>query len=305
MSDEEPMSFGPDDLPPEAQEALDRFFEEHPHLMNDGVAMFTEETMEMLPEPVRLLIAKVMASKLVHATAQGMISGREPGSDRLNDQYMASNQQLSLNAGDKCVVSYGGVEDQTGEILLVELVDPAEHETDFPDWEERVYNGWLLGKYWTKEHAEVEMEEPDLGWFSRISLLKIHEDWQWPIYWEWMKAGTLPADPPAWLLHMYVEIFKGISENNDNLLPIPTKCEACSSEALLVVTKRWVEAKFFVGSSERYDEKFDRENGYYGFTRYGVMHDQEAHLQCYDCEHVQDIPSEQLFIGVDGGHNHP
>ena len=300
-SEEEPEYINGDDLPDEVKEALDSFFRNRPEFMNEeGVAVFSSDNMEEMPEEIREILSRVIAGKMVSAMAQKVVSGHASGADRLNDEYMPSSGQLNLNAGDKCVVSYGGVEDQSAGILLLEILDPAEHEAQFPDWEERVYNGWLLGKYWTKDHLELD-EEPDLGWFSRISMLKLEEEWQWPLYWKWMQDGTLPENPPPWVLTHYLDIFQGISENNNDLLPNAYQCGECGSRAVLLVATRTEEFKYFVGRHPRYDQKYETENGVYAYTRYGKKEDSVTHIECYECEHIEKIDPDLVFVGVSPG----
>jgi hypothetical protein len=280
--DDEPVVFNGDEIPEEAKQALDEFFRNHPEMMNDeGVAVFSNENIHEMPEPVREIIHRMIAGKMVQHLAHKAVSGHAPGADRLNDEYMPSPGQLNLQAGDKCVVSYGGVEDQSGEILLCELLDPQEYEETFPDWEERVYNGWLLARYWTKDHLELE-NDPDLGWFSRISLMKIEEEWQWSIYWEWMKAGTLPENPPPWVLTHYLDVFAGISDNNQQLLPNAYQCVECGSKAVLLVATRSEEFKYFVGQHPRYDEDYETKDGVYAYTRYGKKEISVTHIECYE-----------------------
>lgn len=293
MSEENSEFFTDADLPPEVREALHRWAAENQIGGGDDPNAPMMISPDQIPPFIREGIEKMLATKMAGEilSKETKHSGHEP---ELTKKIQASEVQRMIGPGDRCTYTSGLEQIEVPGITLIEVQDPSAYAGSFPDWEEQLYNGYVLGKYWsTHEH-----EEENLGWFSRIGLIPLPEDWMWDEYWKYMLDGTLPADPPEWLVQTTIAMIQGVSEANNKMMPSPAHCINCGSTTVLLVTEETSVGKYYVGHLDHKNSDEDPATVYHTYAHHGIQLERKARVHCLACEFVDDIRDRgaSLFI---------
>lgn len=284
MSESNFFSQNPDDLPDEVKDFIQREHQKRIDRGEDPNAPIHLTPQDVPPE-IKAALDKVVGQELAHRALRGEFA------DTVSDQLAPSADSLNLQPGDRAML-IRGLSGAAGVLTLVQLVDPAEHAETFPDWEERSWRSYVLCKYWTAlEHGE----DPDLGWFSRLSLMRIPEEYQWEYFFKEMLDEDVEEDPPpAWKIQLFVDHIHGVSAANDNFIPAAASCVACGSTALLLEASRTQENRFFIGHQSDDPDP----SHYYAFMRYKSRERRLATALCLSCGHTDDLTDRRADVFV-------
>lgn len=249
-------------------------------MSDDEKFLFIGGDGEELPEPIKELLKSIIGNTL-HSE-----SAHDSDADVINPAV----EQYNLGPNDLCVIAEGDVEAADEQMFdLVELLDPAEFAGEFPDWEERVMNSYVLGNWYGEEN-----EEGQLGWFPRVKLMKIDQD-QWIKFWQHNFGGVRLDIPSGWITQRFSELVIGLADANPDLdFPRPIQCMECGGLTVFIElrTTRMVrsQAGAFHGQTDK------DPNHLYGISNVNDDRDAVWHLWCCSCDYRMEIPeSVRIF----------
>jgi hypothetical protein len=231
-----------------------------------------------------------MPEELKEAVQQflSQMSGGNPQPDLLGEVLTPTSDQFSLVAGD--YVSLIGVDDDGQDHHQAndcgQVVDPAQHSEQFPNWEEQLMQSYLLVNAYLGE-----TEETTLGWWPRAALIKLDKD-QFDQMREWRVADDAPFYPPAWLIKLHIDHIHGVNKANPGKeAPKPMSCITCGSEKVYLWSQLVKEACFLAGEID--DESPDHLKARFGPGIYSVAHissrdRMEFRLRCEVCGASED-----------------
>lgn len=274
----------PNDLPPEAREALYKFLEEteagdNPH--------FREVSSEQ-DIPPELKAALDRAAAMAAAKGDVLREGSPDETFDLARAYRPGETQNAIQVGDLALTfTTPTLKDSAGDPILLQVLDASEHADEFPDWEERFkLNDYVLCQA-TAPVDEAGVQQNYMGWFARINLLPITQEQAAEVS-EWLKSGEKP-DSVAWLVKTLRQCLREIDTVNDNFLPDPKRCEKCGSDAVVADVMQIKRGQFFYGFSEKIP-------GHAAYSR--TFQDEGLFLfaRCFDCDHVEDLRESGMGI---------
>jgi len=230
-----------------------------------------------VPEQIQELLRKMISRSMLTGNAH----------DAVAEQVRPSQEQFDLGPGD--FVSVSNSEDGGGSVICAaRLLDPNEYAEDFPDWEERVLNSFVLGTWYTPDQLQGE-----LGWFARSKLVKLSPA-QFSEFFEWIKNGEVPNPVPAWIAQRYNEVVIGLNEANEDFMPNPLKCGGCGSLAQVLDVSYSHRSLHSVG---RFRDKEGKDpNAYYAASQHSETEKRETLLRCLNCGATEDVDGVEIFF---------
>ena len=215
--------------------------------------------------------------------------------DRPTDVLMPSDAQLALKPGDRAVETDGlhSGKDIGAPLTIVEMIDAEEYKDIYPDWEERLWKGRVLCRYWTHMELSYEADEPEMGWFSRLHLIRLPENYMWEEARGWVMHGHAPFDPPEWLVRLMVDAQQKVNKANGHTLPGPGHCENCGSSGMVLKLKQ------IVSDVHMYCEKQD-EDAVFTCGQYSRLYETTKVKACMGCGFEVDLDENgtQIHMGV-------
>lgn len=202
------------------------------------------------------------------------------GERNMDDGLKPFQAQYDMGPGDLAIVS-------TAESFIdrdftaVTLVDPAEHTEEFPDWEERLQNSYVLCQ-WISERDP----DGDVGWFARVKLIAVAEEHFSNIK-EWVAKQNFPESPPAWLTGYYNEYQDSLAQVTPGAVPVTPTCPNCGSRQIQIHAMHVQRLAAQAGELSKD-----------GQVKYVARHDPtmdcttEAHLHCMDCNDRGDLDDD-------------
>jgi DNA-directed RNA polymerase subunit RPC12/RpoP len=231
---------------------------------------FFGEVPEELQELLQGLVSRAMLSNQPHRD-QAVADGVKP-----------SAEQFALGPGDLASVISTGSDDR--QLTVIEILDPEPYGEDFPDWEERLYKSYVLGRWYDTDTVTGEV-----GWFPRVRLVKLeqsHFDYLLDLI---RRDESITGIPPHWLVSRHAELVSGLNKANDNFMPEPVKCESCGGRAVFVETTT-TERKIYAPGTFNIEEH--DEASLYAYACYHTEESAEAVMVCMDCEREDDLKEQ-------------
>lgn len=241
-----------------------------------------------IPEELKAILQKMLGKALHTSNVH----------DDVADQINPSAEQYALVPGDRVIVGNetdggDGLSVAEGEFTLAELLDPSAYADEFPDWEERLYNGRMFGRWF----APYQLEG-DLGWFPRIQLVKLPEQWMWDRIMSWIRGEERPNfyDHEPWMTQRLNEVCEAVSVANDCSAPRPLPCGDCG--ALTTLVKAEVLSKYGLGVG--FFSHPDRDpTGLYQMTNVTEETVRSASLYCMTCKAEAPVDLDEITIYMD------
>lgn len=224
--------------------------------------------------------------------------GETPRHEVTADIVNPNQEQYNLGPGDQCLVILGqneeprAVDDTT--YTLVQILDPEEFTEEFPDWETRLMNSYVLGMWYG---AGNDLGE--LGWFGRVNLMKIN-GWQWAATEAHNTGKKELLMPCPWLIRRYGETIEGLRIANPELeMPSPICCGHCSSPSVLMKYRQTQETIGIVGAYPVSLQGKDP-NDFYLLSENSVRDERAAQLMCLDCLETTflDLDAQQIYFNT-------
>lgn len=240
---------------------------------------------EELPEELKHALRKILENVPTQETT-----------DKISAEDLTpAFEQLQLVPGDLCLLAMDPgetVEVDKQFFTLVAIQDPKEHAEQYPDWAARLVNGYLPGMWYGEGNPGGE-----LGWFSRVMLLKI-EPWQWDEVTEHNARTRLINAPSTWMTRRYNEILKGLSEANpDRELPTPIACGECGSLTVEIILIKTTVRECLVGAFHHSKDKDP--NDFYTTSNSSEVITGSAKLQCLTCKTETDLDLNESNVYLD------
>lgn len=225
------------------------------------------------PEEVKEILRKLISGQLL-----GQNTRHEVTADLVNP----NQEQYDLGPGDHCLVILGqneeprAVDDTT--YTLVKVLDPEQYADEFPDWETRLMNSYVLGMWYG---AGNDLGE--LGWYGRVNLMKI-EPWQWDAV-EAHNTDKKGLEMPCqWLIRRYGETIDGLRLSNPNLeMPSPIYCGTCSRPTVMLKMRQVTEV---MGIAGFYPTSLQgkKNSDFYMLSENELKDEGTAALHCISCD---------------------
>jgi hypothetical protein len=202
------------------------------------------------------------------------------GERELDEKLKPFRAQYDLGPGDTAILS-------TAESLIdkdftaVKVLTPEDHAAEFPDWEERLQNSYVLCR-WNSEQDP----EGDIGWFARVKLIQVAEE-HYNLTQLWVAEKNFPESPPAWLAEYHNAYADNLNEVSPGAVPVTPTCPECGSRDVQIHAMHIHRMAGQVGEVVKD-----------GQTKYIVRHDPttdsttEAHLHCMGCNARGDLDDD-------------
>jgi hypothetical protein len=215
----------------------------------------------------------IMAMMLQTSNLTGNVSDFEAEVKPLPVQYAAV-------PGDKGIIA-SSENPIDSDFAVAEILDPAEYAEQFPDWEQRLQNSYILCGWFS-----LADPEGSVGWFSRVKFIPISEE-QYDETLKWQE-GEWPDDPPEWLNDIYTWYTDSMHARVPDRIPTTVKCPECGSNKTDLQIKKIYTASARAGVVER-----DGEVKYVHIS--GVEKDGEgqARIVCESCSHTWRIKAKE------------
>lgn len=249
----------------------------------DPTRPIEEQLPEDMPDEIRRMLTGIMQRIMSDRIKSGHTA------DLATENLMPSDRQLSLKPGDRCVQSDGlkSGNTQGAPLTICELLDPEQHTEDFPDWETRMLNSYVLCRYWTNMELTHEFDVPEIGWFSRVHLIKVPENYMWEELRGYVIHNEVPVIPPAWLCQMLVSNAVEIGRVNGDFIPSPTRCPECGSTAVMLSIHQSMTDLFYIG--HRDPEHYEHDTNVFTYGQYSRLYSNKKTLLCMACEYAEDL----------------
>lgn len=215
--------------------------------------------------------------------AIGVILARSDliGDRTMDEKLKPFQEQYDLGPGDAAIISSAeSLIDK--DFTAVQILGPEQYAEEFPDWEDRLHNSYVLCK-WNSEHDP----EGETGWFARVKLIHIEESHYLEVQ-QWVEKEDFPSQPPAWLKEYYDEYTDKLSKVTPGAVPVTPTCPECGSREIQLHA---IQINRMAGQAG----EIERE----GQSKYVVRHQpqadavREAHLHCMDCNARGDLSDEE------------
>ena len=165
-------------------------------------------------------------------------------------------------------------------ITIFKILNPEEHKEEFPDWEERLQNSYVLG--WLTDEEDVEGY---LGWASRVKLIQLTQEQYENV--QQMLVDGKPERMPEWLDTLYHQYQKDLAAESPDNVPAPVTCSRCGKYTVTLHFSHSTELIFEVGKNLKDDT-------YAVLPSYHRSCTSKARLVCHSCHHGVDVPVEKL-----------
>jgi hypothetical protein len=214
---------------------------------------------------------------------------------KADDVVNPTSEQYALQHGDGCII-VGTRSTVDRDFNIGVVLDPADHAKLFPDWEERIFKGYLL-LGWKSTDDPIG----DLGWFSRSKLMRVEPE-RYKELVGYLDGDGLPDEIPDWLKERFYAYSEDISLTNvtkdgDRLIPVLTSCGLCSSREVEL------HVNYTVAIKARASEVI--KGGVKSFVFQGEPSTEDAnsaHLHCKVCGAKGELSSDELGVVLGMAH---
>lgn len=199
------------------------------------------------------------------------------------DQLKPTKDQYALKVGDKCLVA-GTSSELDQDFETCEIIDPAAHAEEYPDWADRIQRSYLLCRYST-------IMDPlgDTGWFARVKLIQIPDD-KFEEIRSW-DLNDLPDEPPAWLTEIYDKYAKELAALSPGTIPVQVPCENCGGKDVGLLLMHHTHTAAHAGTV-----KHEGKTVYVQLDEENVNCHLSAKLYCPDCESERELNPDEVRI---------
>lgn len=192
-------------------------------------------------------------------------------------------EQLEAKPGDYGMIAFGASTIEH-DLMVAQILDPEEHKETFPDYEDRLWKGYVLCRWNSLGDADG-----DIGWFSRVKFVALTKE-QYEEVFGWFKEGKAPEAVPDWMDGIYTEYTMAIHDQAPDRVPTVIKCDSCGSASKNELHIRVLQ-KYSgrAGLIER-----DGKPTYYLISEEDRKEETAAHLHCQNCGHRKQIDVKHL-----------
>ena len=241
-----------------------------------------------LPEELKAIIANLVGGISMNTTGLAH--------DRTEDEVHPAEEQLNYGPGDYVAVTQ---DRQVGESIghafeIGVVVDPAEHATTFPDWEDRLFKSYLLLNYYASNETDGDL----YGWFPRTQLVKFPKD-QWEQLLEMVKSGEAGnfAQPP-WMTVRYHEVLAQLAQKNPDLMPPVVRCPVCDGYGVVFTVTKTMKESYAMGyNPAESDGTYPWNNSLFKVCDVAGKYTTKTTWVCNSCGEEDTLPEE---IGLYG-----
>jgi hypothetical protein len=205
------------------------------------------------------------------------------GAESVENEIMPLESQLTLTPGVHCMVAASNTPLER-DFVMATMVDAEQHSGDFPDWEERMLNSYVLCEYWSRDDPDTH-----LGWFSRLKLVPITEEhYQDADSW---RPDDWPHEMPDWATD-YLRIYTDqLSDRAPERVPHVVSCPNCGERDVQIKVVRRLTYEARAGELSHEEQR-----------RYVPLHELDveenyfARLICPDCGSVAEMEDHEWFL---------
>jgi hypothetical protein len=205
--------------------------------------------------------------------------------ETVENEIMPLDSQLNLKPGDAALLAAANTPLER-DFGIVQVIDPEKHAEEFPDWEERLLNSYLLCRHFSKDDPEITT-----GWFSRLKLLPI-KNYRWREARTWLKKG-FPDEPPGWCGDVYRHHTDQLALQAPTVVPRLTECPHCHGRKVHL----HVERTMVYDSLSGVVKDPDGSDKYVNVTEPEESSSHVAKLICQDCGSEATMTDDEWLIG--------
>jgi len=203
--------------------------------------------------------------------------------EQVENDIMPIDDQLNFGPGDAAILASANTPLEQ-DFVIARAVNAEKYAQEFPDWEERLLNSYVLCQLFSKNDPEIH-----LGWVSRLKLLPIKTH-RYKECRRWMKDG-FPESMPQWATDQYRMYTDKLAEQAPGVVPRSINCPNCgSTEVELVVTRR-IEYKGRSGKLLR-----DGNEIYVPVVEPDIEQEHTARLRCTGCDSTATLEDSEWVI---------
>lgn len=211
--------------------------------------------------------------------------------DHVADGAMPSEEQRGIGPGDLCAITHTeGGNPSEREFMIAEVLNPESYAEEFPDWETRLLNSYVL----TRWYVRGNLPNGELGWLARAKLVVFSRE-HFDIMMTWIRGEDHGALPPLWLLERYNESLAGLAEANRESMPMPIRCPNCKSYAVMVKVTHISTDTYCMGTP--YEKKDEPWTDLHAVSPYTKQHEITTVIDCLKCSHHEQLPDEVGLYG--------
>lgn len=211
--------------------------------------------------------------------------------ERIANEVMPNEEQLSLGEGDTTIISSEDDAHSSTEFQVLKIMDPSEHADDFPDWEERLFNSYVFGQWYDADNLVGEY-----GWFPRVNLIKINDE-QWDRVMNHIAKKERMTYPEVWLIERYNHTIVGLAKANPGSFPVPMTCGECGRLTVTLDITGTKKKSYTVGT---FTDNTDRDpQGFYSCSSSYVEEDFVGQLHCLGCgfKLQMNLEEHNIYLG--------
>lgn len=217
---------------------------------------------------------------LMIALAKSNIVGDTETIDR---ELKPTDQQFALKPGDHAVtIATNSIVDQ--DFVCIEILDPEQHKEEFPDWEHRLQNSYVLCRWFSAKDVHG-----GIGWYTRVKLVPITDEQYADVEQRRDQDEGFADEPPDWLYDAYDNYMDALHQREPSKVPAPVSCPHCQSRntELNITYSVSLSAKagmLIKNGKEKYVQVTDIEK----------EESLDAHLFCGDCRAKADLDESEF-----------
>jgi hypothetical protein len=221
----------------------------------------------------------------------GLMVGSSPFSQHAqhaDQQIRPFLSQYDMGVGDTAIMaSTHSIVDK--ELIVLKLIDPKEYVSEYPDWEKRMENSFVLCE-WIGRHNR----EGATGWFSRVKLIQItFEQYEEAKGWI-QEPKTQPETPPDWVDKAFEVYTDHLAVHAPDSVPKRVTCGNCGGRDVQLHALSNMRFAAYVG-----EVTVNGETRYVMISDKQDAHQVDAHLHCDDCGHRASIDPGEINFQVD------
>lgn len=203
--------------------------------------------------------------------------------EKIEDTITPLPEQLDFGPGDAALLA-GANTMLESDFVVARCVDAAKHAESYPDWEERLWNSYVLCELFSSQDPSLY-----LGWVSRLKLMPM-SGYRYRQARKWLKEG-FPDDLPAWVEQIYQHYTDQLAKEAPTMVPTTVTCPNCGETGVEIRYTTRTKYKAKVGRL-----MVEGEEKFVPLSEPDEERSLTAELRCPDCDAHADLADEEWLL---------
>lgn len=204
-------------------------------------------------------------------------------SETVEQAVRPTDEQFAFNIGDTALLAMANTPLEN-DLVVVKMLRASKYADEFPNWEERLLNSYVLCKIFSRADTETSM-----GWVSRLKLVPITK-YRYKQARAWQKDG-FPEYLPEWVVRRFEEYTNSLAEQAPDSIPRSVKCPGCGSTDIVLQVARRLVYKGRAGLLTI--------NGVDQYITVSIPEEEDTHvaeLYCTDCDSRATLTDDEWAL---------